>query len=117
MAQRAQFLIFLSSRVDPATAEDILQSAYIQAIEHGGQIRDDESTVAWFYRILRNAITDSYRRQSARTKAHESYAAETPLSHEPALEQTVCACVSDVIQDLKSEYRAAVANPRTPETP
>ena len=108
MAQRTKFLSFLSSRVDPATAEDILQSAYIKAIEHGAEIRDDESTVAWFYRILRNAITDSYRRQSARTKAHESYAAETPLSHEPELEQTVCACVGDVIQDLKSEYRDAI---------
>ena len=108
MAQRTKFLSFLSSRVDPATAEDILQSAYLKAIEHGGEIRDDESTVAWFYRVLRNAITDSYRRQSARMKAHESYAAETPLSYEPALEQTVCACVGDVIQDLKGEYRDAI---------
>ena len=108
MAQHTKFLSFLSSRVDPATAEDILQSAYIKAIEHGGEIRNGESTVAWFYRILRNALTDSYRRQSSRTKAQEGYAVDAPLSYEPELEQTVCACVGDVIQDLKSEYRDAI---------
>lgn len=70
-------------------AEDILQSAYIKAIEHGSEIRDDESTVAWFYRLLRNAITDSYRREAARNRAHEDFAAEAPLSYEPELEQTV----------------------------
>ena len=108
MAQRAKFLGFLSSRVDPIAAEDILQSAYIKAIEHAGEIRDDESAVAWFYRILRNAITDSYRLQCARTRAQDSFAAEAPTSYEPELEQTVCACIGDVIQDLKSEYREAI---------
>lgn len=108
MAQHAKFLGFLSSRVDPAVAEDILQSAYIKAIEHGEDIRDGESTVAWFYRILRNAITDSYRRQSARARAQESFAAEAPTSYEPDLEKTACACIGDVIEDLKSEYREAI---------
>lgn len=108
VAQHAKFLSFLSSRVDAASVEDILQGAYVKAIEHGGDIRDGESTVAWFYRILRNAITDSYRRASARNRAQASFAAEAPLSYEPELEQTVCACIGDVVQDLKSEYREAI---------
>jgi len=63
MAHHTKFLSFLASRVEDKTAaEDILQSAYIKAIEHGSEIREDESTVAWFYRILRNAITDHYRK-------------------------------------------------------
>lgn len=108
MVHQAKFLSFLSSRVDASAAEDILQSAYIEAMEHAGEIRDGESAVAWFYRILRNAITDSYRRQSVRTRAQDSFAAEAPTSYEPELEQTVCACIGDVIQDLKSEYRDAI---------
>lgn len=108
MAQRSKFLGFVSSRVDATLAEDILQSAYIKAMEHAGEIRNDESAVAWFYRILRNAITDSYRRQSAQTRAQDTFAAEAPTSYEPELEQTVCACIGDVIQDLKSEYRDAI---------
>jgi RNA polymerase sigma factor (sigma-70 family) len=108
MVHQAKFLNFLSSRVDASAAEDILQSAYIKAMEHAGEIRDDESAVAWFYRILRNAITDSYRRQSVRTRAQDSFAAEAPTSYEPELERIACACIGDVIHDLKSEYRDAI---------
>ncbi len=86
----------------------ILQSAYLKAVERGSDIRDDESTVAWFYRILRNAITDHYRRRAARTGAHDAFAAETPVSYEVELTQTACACIGDVIRDLKREYRTAI---------
>src|SRR5258708_21679854 len=98
VAHQAKFLSFLSSRVeDKAAAEDILQSAYLKAVEHGSEIRDDESTVAWFYRILRNAITDYYRRKAARTSAHEAFSAITPVSYQAEAAQTVCACIGDVI--------------------
>jgi RNA polymerase sigma-70 factor (ECF subfamily) len=108
-AHQAKFVSFLSARVeDKAAAEDILQSAYLKAVEHGSEIRDDESTVAWFYRILRNAITDHYRRRAARTSAQEAFAAEAPLSYEAEVAQTACACIKDVIRDLKSEYRTAI---------
>jgi RNA polymerase sigma-70 factor (ECF subfamily) len=109
MEHHAKFLSFLTSRVeDKAVAEDLLQSAYIKAIEHGSEIRDDESTVAWFYRILRNAVTDHYRKGSARTRAHETYTAELPISFELDFAETACACIGDVIRDLKDEYREAI---------
>ena len=109
VAHHSKFLSFLASRVeDNAVAEDILQSAYIKAIEHGAAIRKDESTVAWFYRILRNAIADHYRKGSAQTRAHETYSAALPISYEPETAQTVCACIGDVIRDLKNEYRDAI---------
>jgi len=108
-AHQLKFLGFLSARVeDRAAAEDILQSAYLKAVEHGSDIRDDESTVAWFYRILRNAITDHYRRRAAQSRAHESFAADAPVSYEVELTQTACACIGDLIRDLKSEYRTAI---------
>ncbi len=109
MEQHGRFLSFLAARVeDSAAAEDILQSAYLKAIERGSEIRDTESTVAWFYRILRHAVADHYRRRSARVSAHDRLAAETPLSYEMELQQTVCACIGDVVRDLKSEYRTVI---------
>jgi RNA polymerase sigma-70 factor (ECF subfamily) len=108
-AHHSEFLGFIAARVgEPAAAEDILQSAYVKALEHGSQLRDEESVVAWFYRILRNAIIDHYRRGSARSKAHELFGAEAPTSYEAELEQKVCACIGDVIGDLKTEYREAI---------
>lgn len=109
VAHQNKFLGFLQARVeDAATAQDILQSAYLKVMEHDAEIRDDESTVAWFYRILRNAIADHYRRGAARDRAHEGFANEAPSSYEPELAKTVCACVDDVVLDLKDEYRTAI---------
>jgi RNA polymerase sigma factor (sigma-70 family) len=104
-----RFLSFIVPRVGSrALAEDILQSAYVKAMEHQHELRSEDSTVAWFYRILRNAITDNFRRQDAQTRAHEGFAAEAPLTYEPELEATVCACIGDVVQELKPEYRNAI---------
>ena len=104
-----RFLSFLVPRVGSrAAAEDILQSAYVKAMEHEHELRSQESIVAWFYRILRNAITDNFRRQAAQTRAHEGFAAEAPSTYEPELEATACACIGDVVQELKPEYRNAI---------
>lgn len=117
-AQRGRFLRFLVSRVeDTATAEDILQAAYLKAVERGSEIREGESTVAWFYRILRNAVTDHYRRRAARTKAHEAFAAELPVAYEPEIKAAACECIGDVIENLKPEYRTAIEQVDLGETP
>lgn len=109
LAQHAKFLGFLAARVaDRATAEDLLQSAYIKAMEHSSEIRDEESTVAWFYRVLRNAITDHYRKKSVRERVLEELAVTTSEVYEPALESAVCACIGDVVQELKGTYRSAI---------
>jgi RNA polymerase sigma-70 factor (ECF subfamily) len=118
MAQRARFLRFLQGRVeDLATAEDILQSAYLRALERGGKIHDGESVVAWFYRILRNAAIDHYRRRATRNKAEEVLGAEWGQAYETEVRATLCACIEDVIHDLKPEYRQAIEQVDLAETP
>ncbi|HET9933629.1 MAG TPA: sigma factor, partial [Polyangiaceae bacterium] len=50
-----QFLAFLESRLgNRKDAEDLLQAAFVKAIEKVDTLRDDESAVAWFFRLLRN---------------------------------------------------------------
>ena len=106
LEHRAEFLGFLTRRVgDPAAAEDILQAAYTKALEKGEQIQNTESVVAWFYRMLRNALVDHYRRNAARTRAHDQFVAEAPLSYETEDEANLCACVGGVVKTLKPEYR------------
>ena len=108
-AQRERFLGFLASRVeDAATAEDILQAAYLKAIERGSEIRDQENSVAWFYRILRNAVIDHYRRRASKDSALKALSIEVPESYEPENKGAVCECINDVLGDLKPEYRTAI---------
>lgn len=105
----ARFLGFLRSRVsDPSAAEDILQGAYLKAIQHEGELRDAESTVAWFYRILRNAVIDHYRQTAVRSRAMEQFTADWQEGYEPELKAEACACIREVVRGLKPEYREAI---------
>ncbi|WP_375770662.1 RNA polymerase sigma factor [Archangium gephyra] len=105
-----RFLGFLERRVGSrAVAEELLQAAYVRTLEKGGDLEDGESAVAWFYRLLRNALVDHYRRQGAEGRALEREAREaSELGPDPELTQTVCACIHDLLPALKPEYAEMV---------
>jgi RNA polymerase sigma factor (sigma-70 family) len=112
--RRSGFLSFVQRRVsDPALAEDILQSAYIRAIEHAGSLREQESAVAWFYRMLRNAVIDQYRRHATEAAAAERFGAELglagtsptePVAPNPEARTFVCGCIERVLPSLRPAY-------------
>lgn len=111
LARRSEFLGFIEKRVGSrAIAEDILQSAFVRGIERGGEIRDEESVVAWFYRLLRNAVIDHYRRESVSARAIEGFACEMKDAEIPSpdLHNEICRCVSKMMAGLKPEYRQAL---------
>jgi RNA polymerase sigma factor (sigma-70 family) len=107
LAQRKQFLAFVQRRVsDQAIAEDILQAAYLRAFEHRDDFKADESILAWFYRLLRNAVIDSYRRHTAKNKALEAWRLELETATAPSAgqQEETCACLHSVIEGLRPEY-------------
>ena len=111
LARRGEFLGFIEKRVGSrAVAEDILQSAFVRGIEHGNAIREEESVVAWFYRMLRNAVIDHYRRAGSSERAMEGFAREMKDAEVPSpdLRNEICRCVSKVLVGLKPEYREAL---------
>ena len=102
LANHRRFLDFLTARVGRREdAEEILQDAFVRGLQKAGEIRDDESAVAWFYRLLRNAVIDHYRRAATGRKALEAHAREVP---EADMERAVCECVNDLVPLLKPEY-------------
>jgi RNA polymerase sigma-70 factor (ECF subfamily) len=104
--QRNQFLQFVRRRVESsATAEDILQGAYARAMEKSSDLRSGESAVAWFYRILRNAVIDHYRHRAAEDRALNRWAQDlSEESTEPKIEEIVCKCIGSVLADLRPAY-------------
>lgn len=111
VAQHRRFLAFLEKRVESrAVAEEILQSAFMKSIEKGDQLRSDESAVAWFYRLLRNAVIDHYRRRAAQARALEKHGMDVALGEEigPEAEAAICACLDELIPTLKDEYAQIV---------
>ncbi len=111
VANHRAFLGFLERRVgDRALAEDILQDAFVKSVEKADELRDESSAVAWFYRTLRNAVIDHYRRTSTRNKALEAFAREMEGAVEPPPEirEAICGCVTQLASTLKPEYADAI---------
>jgi len=103
---------FLRRRVgDDALAEDLLQQSFVRAVEHQHSLRNEDSVLAWFYRVLRNTLIDYYRSHGAESKRNEAFLQQ--LTHleedkEPALDEihaAACQCLYAVIPSLRSTYR------------
>jgi RNA polymerase sigma factor (sigma-70 family) len=109
LESRRIFLSFLERRVGSrAAAEDILQEAFVRGLRHADRLRSRESAVAWFYRLLRNAIADHYRRRRSEERALTKLAAEPADAPEPELQEAVCGCVRTLVDTLKPEYASAL---------
>ena len=118
--RRRLFLRFLERRVaSPALAEDILQSAYVRALEHEAELRAGESVTAWFYRILRNAVIDFYRHRTVEDRALGEWAKEleTEVAANDLTQDVVCRCVAKVLPMLPASYQAILQQVDLDEVP
>jgi RNA polymerase sigma factor (sigma-70 family) len=105
------FLRYLERRVgDRTLAEDILLDAFAKVVARPDQAPGDEAIVPWFYRTLRNAAVDQFRRRGAADRAHDAFARELEVHAIPdsEMERQICACVSRLAATLKPEYAEAL---------
>ena len=105
------FLRYLERRVgDRALAEDILQDAFTKVVARLDHAPSDEAVVPWFYRSLRNAAIDQFRRRGAADRAYEAFARELDAHEAPTkeVEAEICACVSRLSATLKPESAEAL---------
>jgi RNA polymerase sigma-70 factor (ECF subfamily) len=105
------FLRYLERRVgDRELAEDILQDAFIKVIDQPDQPPAGAGLVPWFYRTLRNAAIDRFRRREAAGRALEAFAREleTHTAPQPDIEAEICGCIARLASSLKAEYADAL---------
>ena len=106
-----EFLRFLERRVGRRdVAEDILQDAFARGLDKLQTLRDGEAVIAWFYRTLRNATVDYYRRAKVADRALAQFAEEIETNEEPpeSVHAEVCRCVTRLADTLKPEYADAL---------
>jgi RNA polymerase sigma-70 factor (ECF subfamily) len=109
---RTAFKSFLRRKVpSDETAEDLLQQGLLKAIRHSGELSDKENVTAWFYRILRNTLTDFYRARAAEGRRQEGLQRDLETSgeaHSGAADEEimaeVCACMGRLLPTLKAGY-------------
>lgn len=105
-----RFLAFLERRVGSrALAEELLQVAFVRGIERAGTLRESESAVAWFFRLLRNAVVDHQRRAASATRATSLLdSGHEPAAPDPETIHEICRCILGLAETLKPEYAAAL---------
>ena len=111
LTHESAFRGFIRRRVgDEAVAEDLLQQSMIRAVQSHHAVRNDDSVVAWFYKILRHALIDYYRSKGAEARRDEAFLQELTLSgddKEPSLDEmkaTVCICLHRLLPKLRANY-------------
>jgi RNA polymerase sigma factor (sigma-70 family) len=105
------FLGYLSRKVgDRDLAEDILQEGFAKVMARPDLAPSDEGLVPWFYRTLRNAAIDQFRRRGSATRAMEAFAHELESHVDPGeeLHSEICECVTRLAVTLKPEYAEAL---------
>jgi RNA polymerase sigma factor (sigma-70 family) len=107
---RRRFLDFVRRRIaDPDLAEDVLQDALLRAVQHPPDAEDPERITAWFYRVLRHAVTDAYRRRAVldRRLEHlpEAFDAPAPAPEE---DRALCECFRGLIPGLSPAYAEVI---------
>lgn len=103
---RQRFVDYVRRRVNDAElAEDIVHDSLLRALKAAPSLRDDERLVPWFFRILRNAVIDEYRKRDV-ARRHIQQMDELPdlpdMSDEE--ERTICACFKALLPLMKPEY-------------
>ena len=125
--RRARFLAFVQNRVDDRSlAEDSLQAAYVRALEQSHTLREEESAVAWFYSVLRNAVIDHHRRNTSESSAMDRWASELGMTGPNATELStphsstrtfICGCIEHVLPNLRPAYAEVLREVDLGESP
>ena len=112
----AELRSFLMARVaSEATADDILQNAFLRAHEHlvSGDVL--EKPRAWLYQIVRNLVVDAHRRTSRERALARNVALEPAIEAVPsavdmddAAFEVVARSLPLFIDHLESPYREAL---------
>ncbi len=98
-----QFTAFVRRRIaDPELAADVVQDSLLKALKSAEQFHENENVTAWFYKILRNAIIDVYRRRDVSQRAIEKLTVDLNTAEESKSE--ICRCIEGIIPTLKPEY-------------
>lgn len=104
---RQEFFGFFRRRLArPEDAEDALQDFCLKALRAVNSLEDSQKVDAWLGRILRNTLTDHYRRRAARQKGETAFAREPRSEVAPGPEDELSACgyIRDLLPALKPEY-------------
>lgn len=111
LENESAFRQFVRHRVgEEAVVDDILQQSLTRAVASAHSLHNEESVLAWFYRILRHTVADYYRSHGAEARRNEAFLWELTIAgdhQEPPpdeVQATACACLHRLLPSLHGNY-------------
>ena len=92
---------------DDHLAADAVQESLLRALKAAPGLKDDANLLAWFYRILRNVLTDLHRRNGRERNKLDEFQHEAD-TRDAEVETAACACLRGLLPALKPEYADAI---------
>lgn len=100
-----ELLGYVAKRVkDRSLAQDLVHDVFLKVQSKSCQVRDDEKTIGWIYRMTANAIVDHFRSQSKVINALDVDWSD----NEQDLNRCVERCVTEKLAMLPDKYREAI---------
>ena len=81
-------------------AEEVFQQSLLKAIASPTNVAEPEKVTAWFYQILRNTLTDEFRKNQAQKRRNVEYAAEVLPYLDPETQENLCRCIAGLMAEL-----------------
>ena len=97
-----ELLLFSRSKInDPELAADVVQDSLLKAVKAQESLKDEANIRAWLFSILRNTITDVYRKHS---NAHLAIDNPENLAKPDEIDRLACSCMEKLIPTLNDDY-------------
>jgi RNA polymerase sigma factor (sigma-70 family) len=104
LANLGAFQAFARKRLrDDSMAADAVQESLLRALKAAPRLSHDENLLAWFYRILRNVLTDLHRRRAREDDKLHAFEREA-AAPDPETEAVACACLHGLLPALRPQY-------------
>jgi RNA polymerase sigma-70 factor (ECF subfamily) len=113
VANYREFSSFLEEQVGSrVVSAEILQDAFVRGMHKLDLVHSDESTVDWFYRLLRHAVIDQPRPSGQLDPKLMSFRAELEQKLQPsvALSAAIHRCISGLAATLDPEQFALLGS-------
>jgi RNA polymerase sigma factor (sigma-70 family) len=88
---------------DREAAEDLLQNAFARVLARPGEVPAGHP-IAWFYRVLRNAVIDRHRRASSEDRARQGWQRDPTRVADSAPAGRLCRCTLAALGSLNERY-------------
>jgi len=86
-------------------AEDLLQEIFIKIHSSLGNLNDEKKLAPWIYQIVRNSLTDHYRKNGLPTSEFDEESSVPSDTPEDSLYSDLSGCLNVFIDRLPEKYR------------